>query len=86
MPPTCPASPKPRRSRRGALDRIPGRWSTEADLQATLRRVAGTLALEGFVLTDDDRELIARALRGEITEEEFVQAALKRAREGDTDS
>jgi hypothetical protein len=39
------------------------------------------MALEGFVLTDDDRALIAQALRGEVTEEEFVRVALERARQ-----
>jgi hypothetical protein len=50
------------------------------ELRESLRRVAGTMAIDGFILTRADKELIVRALKGEITDEEFTRIVLEKAR------
>jgi hypothetical protein len=78
MTPRRPAGRPP--SRPETLPSIGKPSWTDQEIRDALRRVQGTLALEGFSLTPADEELIARALKGEITEEEFTRLALEAAR------
>jgi hypothetical protein len=45
----------------------------EEEIGATLDRVSETMAIEGMPLTKEDRALIAHQLRGDFSDEQFVQ-------------
>lgn len=53
---------------------------TDDDIRATLDRVSGSMALEGMPLTEDDRAIIAHQLRGDLTEEQFLQIVWAQAK------
>ncbi|MGB8931735.1 MAG: antitoxin Xre/MbcA/ParS toxin-binding domain-containing protein [Anaeromyxobacteraceae bacterium] len=53
---------------------------TDDEIRATLDRVSGSMALEGMPLTEDDRAIIALQLRGDLTEEQFLQIVWAQAK------
>jgi hypothetical protein len=53
---------------------------TDDEIRATLDRVSGSMALEGMPLTEDDRAIIAHQLRGDLTEEQFLQIVWAQAK------
>jgi hypothetical protein len=47
-----------------------------SSIENQIARVAATQALEGFHLTEEDRQLLLQHVRGEISEEQYVQHAI----------
>ncbi|MDQ7850405.1 MAG: antitoxin VbhA family protein [Armatimonadota bacterium] len=54
------------------------RW-TEAEIDAAIQAVRGTMAMEGFTITTEEEELIRARLRGDLTDAEFLRLARERA-------
>ncbi|MFM9280956.1 antitoxin VbhA family protein [Paenibacillus jiagnxiensis] len=46
-----------------------------------IKYATATLAIEGRVLSEDAQDLIKRQMQGELTEQEFLNAALRRVME-----
>lgn len=52
---------------------------TEEQIDQAVKSVRGTMAMEGLTTTVEDEELIKAALRGDITDAEFLRLARERA-------
>lgn len=65
-------------------DDIPEPFNTIAKerlIDEYIRQGEGSLKHEGMYLTHEDKELIKRNLKGEITKEEFIKIACEQAKE-----
>lgn len=52
----------------------------DAAIRARVERAAGSLAIEGMVLTAGEKRLLLRLGRGELTEDEYIRIVLEDAR------
>lgn len=61
-----------------------GSMTSEIDFDKAIRYVRATLGLEGLELTEEEEKLLKSRFDGKITEDEYIQKALKLAqrREG----
>lgn len=65
-------------------DDIPEPFNTiakERRIDEYIRQGQGNMKHEGMYLTNEDKELIKRNLKGEITKEEFIKIACEQAKE-----
>lgn len=54
--------------------------TSEIDFDKAIRYVRATLGFEGLELTEEEEKLLKSRFGGEITEDEYIQKALKLAR------
>jgi len=50
-------------------------------IEKAIANATASVEMEGFIVTEADKELCARLLKGEISKQEYISIALKTARE-----
>ncbi|OCA81595.1 hypothetical protein A8F94_22260 [Bacillus sp. FJAT-27225] len=49
----------------------------EERIDRAMKRAEASLAIDGFIITDEHRKLVRSRLQGSISEEEFLKKVLK---------
>ncbi|MBU7318232.1 antitoxin VbhA family protein [Paenibacillus oleatilyticus] len=63
--------------REGTLSHDPVATASDKDIHAAMRQAQASLAIEGLVMPEEGQELIRKRLRGEISQADFLKAALE---------
>ncbi|WP_051775503.1 type II toxin-antitoxin system Phd/YefM family antitoxin [Paenibacillus tyrfis] len=63
--------------REGTLSHDPEATESDENIHAAMRQAQASLAIEGLVVPEDGQELVRKQLRGEISQADFLKAALE---------
>ncbi|MCP1311310.1 type II toxin-antitoxin system Phd/YefM family antitoxin [Paenibacillus tyrfis] len=63
--------------REGTLSHDPETTESDKNIHAAMRQAQASLAIEGLIVPEDGQELVRKRLRGEVSQADFLKAALE---------